>query len=188
MKGIDSFTPRAAAGASWIKVKPVHTFDLVVLAVERVGRRSGMLSNIHLGALDPRGVRGARGVRDGGQDLQGDDRRDPRVADRVLPDDRDGRDDYTVRVRPITVVEIAIDGVQRSRGTPAGSPCGSRASRRIAMTSGPRMRTPSRPSEGCSTHELYRGSSRSVSRGRSVPPRSPGSRRRSSRRASTHCG
>ena len=41
-------------GAGWIKVKPVHTLDLVVLAVEwGSGRRQGWLSNIHLGARDP---------------------------------------------------------------------------------------------------------------------------------------
>ena len=41
-------------GASWVKVKPVHTLDLVVLAVEwGSGRRQGWLSNIHLGARDP---------------------------------------------------------------------------------------------------------------------------------------
>ena len=41
-------------GAGWLKVKPVHTLDLVVLAVEwGSGRRTGKLSNIHLGALDP---------------------------------------------------------------------------------------------------------------------------------------
>src|SRR6202020_912711 len=43
-------------GAGWLKIKPVHTLDLVVLAVERgSGRRQGTLSNIHLGALDPAG-------------------------------------------------------------------------------------------------------------------------------------
>ena len=41
-------------GAGWLKVKPVHTLDLVVLAVEwGSGRRRGKLSNIHLGARDP---------------------------------------------------------------------------------------------------------------------------------------
>ena len=41
-------------GAGWLKVKPVHTLDLVVLAVEwGSGRRTGKLSNIHLGAYDP---------------------------------------------------------------------------------------------------------------------------------------
>ena len=41
-------------GSAWVKVKPVHTLDLVVLAVEwGSGRREGWLSNIHLGARDP---------------------------------------------------------------------------------------------------------------------------------------
>ena len=47
-------TTPAAAAPSWVKVKPVHTLDLVVLAVEwGSGRRQGWLSNIHLGARDP---------------------------------------------------------------------------------------------------------------------------------------
>ena len=42
-------------GAAWVKVKPRHTLDLVVLAVEwGSGRRKGWLSNLHLGARDPR--------------------------------------------------------------------------------------------------------------------------------------
>ena len=41
-------------GATWLKVKPAHTLDLVVLAVEwGSGRRQGWLSNIHLGAREP---------------------------------------------------------------------------------------------------------------------------------------
>ena len=41
-------------GAGWLKVKPVHTLDLVVLAAEwGHGRRQGWLSNLHLGARDP---------------------------------------------------------------------------------------------------------------------------------------
>src|SRR5271163_5368529 len=41
-------------GAGWPTVQPVHTLDLVVLAVEwGSGRRRGKLSNIHLGARDP---------------------------------------------------------------------------------------------------------------------------------------
>ncbi len=69
-------------GAGWVKVKPVHTLDLVVLAVEwGSGRRQGWLSNIHLGARDAR----RRGrLRDAGQDVQGDDRRDARLADRAV--------------------------------------------------------------------------------------------------------
>ena len=49
-------TVRAAGsrGGDWLKVKPVHTLDLVVLAAEwGHGRRQGWLSNLHLGARDP---------------------------------------------------------------------------------------------------------------------------------------
>lgn len=49
-------------GAGWVKVKPVHTLDLVILAVERgSGRRTGWLSNLHLGARDPGGRFGPAG-------------------------------------------------------------------------------------------------------------------------------
>jgi ATP dependent DNA ligase-like protein len=66
-------------GAGWLKVKPVHTLDLVVLAAEwGHGRRRGWLSNLHLGARDPR-----RRLRDAGQDLQGADRQAPDLADRA---------------------------------------------------------------------------------------------------------
>ena len=54
---VKSLRPPYAAGrrgAGWIKVKPRHTLDLVVLAVEwGHGRRRGWLSNLHLGARDP---------------------------------------------------------------------------------------------------------------------------------------
>ena len=69
-------------GSAWVKVKPRHTLDLVVLAVEwGSGRRQGWLSNIHLGARDP----DARRFRHARQDVQGHDRRDARLADQALP-------------------------------------------------------------------------------------------------------
>ena len=75
---------RAAAAPAWLKVKPVHTLDLVVLAVEwGHGRRRGFLSNLHLGARD------GDGLGDAGQDVQGPHRRAARVADRALPGARD---------------------------------------------------------------------------------------------------
>ncbi len=59
VKGLDAAYTAGRRGKSWLKVKPVHTFDLVVLGVERgSGRRSGWLSNLHLGARDPRGDSG----------------------------------------------------------------------------------------------------------------------------------
>src|SRR5690606_15408202 len=51
VKALDAAYVAGRRGASWLKVKPVHTFDLVVLAAEwGPGRRRGTLSNLHLGA------------------------------------------------------------------------------------------------------------------------------------------
>ncbi|HEV2887477.1 MAG TPA: ATP-dependent DNA ligase [Jatrophihabitans sp.] len=105
-------------GAGWLKVKPVHTLDLVVLAVEwGSGRRRGSLSNIHLGALDPRTGgfvmlgKTFKGMTDATLDFQ--TRRFLELADGPT-------DGYVVRVRPEQVVEIAFDGVQRSSRYPGG--------------------------------------------------------------------
>ena len=110
-------------GAGWVKVKPVHTLDLVVLAVERGnGRRSGWLSNLHLGALDPTGRYGEPG---GfvmlGKTFKGLTDEMLRWQTQELPRHADGpTDGYVVRLRPEVVVEIAFDGVQTSPRYPAG--------------------------------------------------------------------
>jgi DNA ligase-1 len=105
-------------GSGWLKVKPVHTLDLVVLAIEwGSGRRTGKLSNIHLGALDP--ATGGfvmlgktfKGMTDAMLDWQ---------TDRFTELAVDGTAGYVVRVRPEQVVEIAFDGVQGSTRYPAG--------------------------------------------------------------------
>jgi DNA ligase-1 len=105
-------------GAGWLKVKPVHTLDLVVLAVEwGSGRRRGKLSNIHLGARDP--VTGEfimvgktfKGMTDAMLDWQ-----TKRFSELAIG----GTDDYAVHVRPEQVVEIALDGVQKSTRYPGG--------------------------------------------------------------------
>ena len=103
-------------GASWVKVKPVHTLDLVVLAVEwGSGRRQGLLSNLHLGARD-----GAGGFVMLGKTFKG-------LTDEMLAWQTERflalethRDAHVVHVRPEQVVEIAIDGLQRSRRYPGG--------------------------------------------------------------------
>lgn len=107
-------------GGSWRKVKPVHTFDLVVLAVEwGHGRRHGWLSNVHLGA------RGA----DGGLVMVGKTFKG--LTDELLRWQTDrflgleigrgtGRDEHVVHVRPEQVVEVAVDGVQASTRYPGG--------------------------------------------------------------------
>ena len=102
-------------GAAWRKVKPVRTFDLVVLAAEwGHGRRTGRLSNLHLGA------RGADGPVMVGKTFKG-------LTDELLAWQTEellsretGRRGITVEVRPELVVEVALDGVQASTRYPGG--------------------------------------------------------------------
>ncbi|WP_341924909.1 ATP-dependent DNA ligase [Nocardioides psychrotolerans] len=103
-------------GSSWVKVKPVHTLDLVVLAVEwGSGRREGWLSNIHLGAVGTDGDlvmlgKTFKGMTDAMLTWQ---------TERFLELETH-RDGHVVHVRPEQVVEIAFDGVQRSTRYPGG--------------------------------------------------------------------
>lgn len=105
-------------GSAWVKVKPVHTLDLVVLAVEHgSGRRRGWLSNIHLGARDPSSPSGFvmlgktfKGMTDEMLTWQTERFRSLEVSD----------DGWVVTVRPEQVVEIAFDGLQRSTRYPGG--------------------------------------------------------------------
>src|SRR5664280_1928179 len=110
-------------GAGWIKVKPVHTLDLVILAVERGnGRRRGWLSNLHLGARDPAGRFGPSG---GfvmlGKTFKGLTDEMLRWQSAELPRYAIGpTDGYVLHLRPEVAVEIAFDGVQTSPRYPAG--------------------------------------------------------------------
>lgn len=108
-------------GSAWVKVKPRHTLDLVVLAVEwGSGRRRGWLSNIHLGARDPAGGfvmlgKTFKGMTD--EMLAWQTERFTELADGPT----DGPADFgVVKVRPVQVVEIAFDGLQRSTRYPGG--------------------------------------------------------------------
>jgi DNA ligase 1 len=103
--------------ASWIKIKPRHTFDLVVTAVEwGSGRRQGWLSNLHLAARDPE----TGGLVMLGKTFKGltDDLLAWQTTHFLALEQR--RDSYTVYVEPTTVVEIACDGLQVSRRYPGG--------------------------------------------------------------------
>jgi DNA ligase-1 len=115
----DAASPYAAGrrGSGWVKVKPTHTLDLVVLAVERgSGRRRGWLSNIHLGARDPAG-----GFVMVGKTFKGMTDEMLRWQTERFTELADGPSDgYVVTVRPEQVVEIALDGVQRSSRYPGG--------------------------------------------------------------------
>jgi DNA ligase-1 len=104
-------------GAGWIKVKPRHTLDLVVLAAEwGHGRRQGLLSNLHLGARHP--ASGELVML--GKTFKG--LTDEMLAwqTRRLLELELARDRWVVFVRPELVVEVAFDGVQRSPRYPGG--------------------------------------------------------------------
>jgi DNA ligase-1 len=104
-------------GRAWLKVKPAHTLDLVVLAAEwGHGRRRGWLSNLHLGARDPE----AGGSVMLGKTFKG-------LTDEMLAWQTQrlleleiGRDAWTVYVRPELVVEIAFNDLQESTHYPGG--------------------------------------------------------------------
>jgi DNA ligase-1 len=103
-------------GSGWMKVKPTHTLDLVILAAEwGSGRRQGWLSNLHLGARDPAG-----GFVMLGKTFKGltDEMLGWQTA-RFLEIERD-RKDHIVFLEPSIVYEIAFDGVQRSTRYPGG--------------------------------------------------------------------
>ncbi|MFC4053379.1 ATP-dependent DNA ligase [Actinomadura syzygii] len=117
VKSLDTPYTAGRRGAGWVKVKPRHTLDLVVLAVEwGHGRRQGLLSNLHLGARDPE----TGGFVMLGKTFKG-------LTDELLAwqtaklrELAVREDDWTVHVRPELVVEIAFDGVQRSPRYPGG--------------------------------------------------------------------
>ncbi|MCA1645416.1 MAG: ATP-dependent DNA ligase [Chloroflexi bacterium] len=117
VKALDSTYEAGRRGAGWIKVKPVHTLDLVILAAEwGHGRRTGWLSNLHLGARDAATGqfimlgKTFKGLTDAMLTSQ---------TQRLLELETD-RDRWTVHVRPELVVEIAFDTVQRSPRYPGG--------------------------------------------------------------------
>jgi len=113
-------TPYTAGrrGAGWIKVKPRHTLDLVVLAAEwGSGRRTGWLSNLHLGAYDPE----TGGFVMLGKTFKGlTDELLAWQTERLLRLAVGPTDGWVVTVKPELVVEIAFDGVQRSPRYPGG--------------------------------------------------------------------
>jgi len=116
VKALDAPYAAGRRAAGWLKVKPVHTLDLVVLAAEwGHGRRRGRLSNLHLGARDGHGFAMV------GKTFKG-------LTDALLASQTDAllarqtrQEGIVVHVRPELVVEIAIDGVQTSTRYPAGA-------------------------------------------------------------------
>ncbi|SIS21658.1 ATP-dependent DNA ligase [Williamsia sterculiae] len=117
IKDLTSVYAAGRRGKAWQKVKPEHTVDLVVLGVEwGYGRRTGLLSNLHLGARDPDGGPPVMV----GKTFKG-------LTDELLawqteefPRHETHRDRTTVYLRPEIVVEIELDGVQTSSRYPGG--------------------------------------------------------------------
>lgn len=118
VKALEAPYAAGRRGSAWRKVKPVRTLDLVVLAAEwGHGRRQGRLSNLHLGARDPSGPdrfvmvgKTFKGLTDALLQWQTEQLLARQVSTRGI----------TVHVRPELVVEIALDGVQRSVRYPGG--------------------------------------------------------------------
>ena len=116
VKSLDAPYAAGRRGSAWLKVKPAHTLDLVILAVEwGSGRRRGWLSNLHLGARDP----------DGGFVMLGKTFKG--LTDEMLKWQTERllalevrREGHVVHVRPELVAEVAFDGVQASSRYPGG--------------------------------------------------------------------
>jgi DNA ligase-1 len=116
VKALDAPYEAGRRGAAWVKVKPVHTLDLVVLGVEwGSGRRRGWLSNLHLGARGPDG-----GFVMLGKTFKGLTDAMLQWQTQKLLSLEERRAGHVVHVRPELVVEIAFDGVQTSPRYPGG--------------------------------------------------------------------
>jgi DNA ligase-1 len=127
VKSVDAPYRTGRRGSDWIKVKPRTTLDLVILAVEwGHGRRTGLLSNLHLGARDPDTGKFVmlgktfKGLTD--EMLRWQTEHLLALADppAARPDASQPWAHGVVRVRPELVAEIAFDGVQASRRYPGG--------------------------------------------------------------------
>ena len=117
LKALDSTYEAGSRGSAWLKLKPAHTLDLVVLAAEwGNGRRRGSLSNLHLGARDPAG--GSYVML--GKTFKGMTDEMLRWQTEHLQRLAIARDGPVVHVRPELVVEVAFGDVQRSPHYPAG--------------------------------------------------------------------
>ena len=120
VKDLSALYDAGRRGGAWRKVKPVYTFDLVVLAVEwGHGRRRGWLSNLHLGARGHDGEfvmvgKTFKGLTDELLRWQTERFQSLRLADEI-----DGAE-HVIHVQPVQVVEIAVDGVQASSRYPGG--------------------------------------------------------------------
>ena len=124
LKALDAPYEAGRRGGSWLKLKPTHTLDLVVLAAEwGHGRRTGKLSNLHLGARDE----ATGGFVMLGKTFKGlSDEMLAWQTERLL-ELKTTSDSHTVHVRPELVVELPSTVCRRASAIPAASRCASRA-------------------------------------------------------------
>lgn len=114
-KALESLYEAGRRGSYWLKLKPAHTLDLVILAAEwGHGRRRGWLSNLHLGARDP----GGNGFIMLGKTFKGLTDEMLVWQTRRLLELETARDAHTIHVRPELVVEVAFNDVQVSSQYP----------------------------------------------------------------------
>ena len=116
-KALDAPYEAGNRGSSWFKIKRANTLDLIVLAAEwGHGRRTGKLSNLHIGALDPATGdyvmlgKTFKGLTDAMLEWQS----------KALLARETHRDQWTVYVRPELVVEVAFSDLQASGRYPGG--------------------------------------------------------------------
>jgi DNA ligase 1 len=116
-KSLDAVYEAGNRGASWLKIKRAHTLDLVVIAAEwGHGRRTGKLSNLHLGALDPATGeyvmlgKTFKGLTDAMLEWQ----------TREFLARETHRDQWTVYIRQELVAEVAFSDLQASKRYPGG--------------------------------------------------------------------
>ena len=165
VKSLDAPYEAGRRGGAWLKVKPVHTLDLVVLAAEwGHGRRKGWLSNLHLGARDP----DAGGFVMLGKTFKG-------LTDELLRWQTERflelethRDGITVFVRRSSSWRSRSTASRRARGIPPAWRCGSRASSGTARTRARTRRTRSKPCGRCTRPGRSHSSTLTGS-----PPRAP---------------
>ena len=111
VKMLDSEYRPGKRGKFWFKIKGVHTIDCVILAAEwGHGRRHGLLSNLHLGVLDETKSRYLMV----GKTFKGLTDKMLQWLTNVLPQYRVQEDRWTVYVKPVVVVEVAFNEVQKS--------------------------------------------------------------------------
>jgi DNA ligase 1 len=116
-KALGSAYSPGVRGKAWLKLKHVHSLDLVIVAAEwGYGRRHGWLSNYHLAALDA----DTGHHRMVGKTFKGlTDAQFQEMTERLLALER-ARKGNTVVVQPRVVVEVLFNEIQASRQYPSG--------------------------------------------------------------------